>query len=234
MATVTRTEKTTQVPTLQNGDRLTAEEFDRRYEMLPDVRAELIEGVVYVASPVSSWHGSSHIRLSAWIETYRGFTPGLEASADGTVLLDSKNRPQPDLHLRILPSHGGRTQSTDDAKYVVGAPELAVEVAVSTASYDLHDKKRAYRRNEIWEYIVWRVEDGEIDWFVLREGRYARLKPTAGGILKSERFPGLWLDPKAVLEGDTPTMLRVLQDGLASPEHAAFVEILKANAAKTR
>lgn len=247
MASVTRTETrpgpppsssptptTTPAHSLQSGDRLSAQEFDRRYAAMPDVRAELVEGVVYVSSPVSQPHGASHGILATWIGTYQAFTPGVDASCDGTIQLDPDNRHQPDVHLKVLPGHGGRTRLTDDAMYVVGAPELAVEIALSTASYDLHDKKRAYRRNEVWEYLVWRVEDREIDWFILREGRYETLQASAEGILKSERFPGLWLDPAAAVHGDLATVLRVVQAGIASPEHAAFVESLAAQATKAR
>jgi Putative restriction endonuclease len=240
MSTVTLTERSrpnatvepTLTPRLESGDRLTADEYMRRYENMPGVRAELIEGVVYVSSPVSIPHGKGHIDLSAWACIYRVYTPGVGALADSTVFLDPDNRPQPDIDLRILPSHGGRTSVTDDGKYLVGAPEMTIEIAASTATYDLHTKKDAYRRNEVWEYVVWRVFDREIDWFILRDGRYALLKPDAQGLLKSERFPGLWLDPAAALNDDMATVLRVLNEGLASPEHAAFVAHLGAEAAR--
>ncbi len=240
MATVTRSKRVrpkaakvaSALPPLDSGDHLSGAEFVRRYEALPGVRAELIEGVVYVSSPVSNSHGESHIDMSGLAMIYKVFTPGVRASSDGTVHLDPDNRPQPDIHLRISPSHGGRTALTEDGEYVVGAPELVIEIAVSSASKDLHSKKRSYRRNEVWEYVVWRVLDDRIDWFVLRDGRYGRLKPTPEGILKSERFPGLWLDETAALDGDMVTVLRVLHEGLASPEHAAFVAKLAAEAAR--
>jgi Uma2 family endonuclease len=240
MATVTRSTRTrarsakatAALPPLDSGDHLSGAEFDRRYESMPGVRAELIEGIVYVSSPVTTFHGESHIDLSVWAGTYKVFTPGVRASSDGTVHLDPDNRPQPDIHVKVAPSHGGRTGVTEDGKYVMGAPELVIEIAVSSASKDLHSKKRSYRRNEVWEYVVWRVLDDRIDWFVLRDGRYRRLKPTPEGLLKSERFPGLWLDEAAALDGDMVTVLRVLQEGLASPEHAAFVAKLAAEAAR--
>ncbi len=220
------------VAPFESGDRLSAEEYDRRYEMMPDVRAELIEGVVYLSSPVSIDHGPQHADLSTWAGTYRAFTPGVDASSDGTVQLDPDNRPQPDVHLKIVSSHGGRTGLTDDGKYITGAPELAIEIAASTVSKDLHVKKRSYRRNQIREYLVWRVFDRRIDWFILREGHYLRLKPAADGYLKSEQFSGLWLDPAAAIQRDLVRVLQVLQLGLASPEHAEFVALLAENAAK--
>ena len=219
-------------PRLESGDRLTGVEYDRRYEAMPGVRAELVEGVVYVSSPVSIAHGPQHIDLAAWAATYKAFTPGVGASCDGTVHLDPDNRPQPDVHLKIEASYGGRTGVTEDGKYVTGAPELVIEIAASTASYDLHSKKTAYRRNEVWEYIVWRTLDARIDWFILRHGRYERIKPSEDGRLKSEVFPGLWLDPEAAVRGDLATVLRVVQEGLASPEHAAFVATLAAEATR--
>ena len=240
MATVTRSNRTrskaakvaSPLPSLESGDHLSGAEFDRRYESMPGVRAELIEGVVYVSSPVSLIHGNPHSDLSVWAGMYRIFTPGVASPTDSTVELDPDNRPQPDIQLFISPNHGGRTGETQVGNYVLGAPELMIEIAVSSASKDLHSKKRSYRRNEVWEYVVWRVLDDRIDWFVLRDGRYGRLKPTPEGLFKSERFPGLWLDEAAALDGDMVTVLRVLQEGLASPEHAAFVAKLAAEAAR--
>jgi len=101
--------------------------------------------------------------------------------------------------------------------------ELVAEVASSSVSYDLTDKFKVYRRNGICEYLVWRVLDRQIDWFVLREGEYVRLPLDEAGLYRSEVFPGLWLDPTALVGGDTTTVSAAIQRGLASPEHAAFV-----------
>jgi Uma2 family endonuclease len=139
---------------------------------------------------------------------------------NSTLRLDLSNEPQPDGYLRLLPECGGQAQLVDG--YVTGAPELIVEIAASSVSYDLHDKLTAYRRNGVREYVVWRVWDAVVDWFILRGGRFERL-PLVDGIFKSEIFPGLWLEPAAVLRGDAARVVQVLQQGLASPEHAAFV-----------
>ena len=72
------------------------------------------------------------------------------------------------------------------------------------------------------EYIVWRVLDAEFDWFVLRGGKYERLEPSADGLLRSIVFPGLWLDPDAMIRGDMASALAVLEQGLNSSEHAEF------------
>jgi Uma2 family endonuclease len=209
---------------LENGDVLTRAEFERRYEAMPHLKkAELIEGVVYVPSPVRHRaHSHPHIHLTGWLVQYEAGTPGVEAGDNGTVRLDLDNEPQPDALLFIDPACGGQARIDAD-DYIEGAPELVAEVASSSASYDLHVKLRVYRRNGVREYIVWRVLEQELDWFVLRAGQYVRMSVDAEGLLKSEVFPGLWLDPAALLRGDLATVLAVVQRGLASPEHAAFV-----------
>jgi len=216
------------VPPLENGDTLTRVEFERRYEAMPHLKkAELIEGVVYVPSPVRhSYHGHQHTRLIGWLVQYEAHTPGVEASDNVTVRLDLDNEPQPDALLFIDPACGGQARIDADG-YIEDAPELVAEVAASSASYDLHAKLRVYRRNGVREYIVWRVLDQEIDWFVLRAGQYERLPLDAEGRYRSEVFPGLWLDPVALLRGDLATVLAVVQRGLASPEHAAFAARLR-------
>ncbi|MCO6453854.1 MAG: Uma2 family endonuclease [Pirellulaceae bacterium] len=211
------------IPALRAGDRLSREEFERRYAVMPRVKkAELIEGVVYMPSPVSTeYHGAPHAALVGWLVYFQSQTPGVQVADNATVRLDWDNEPQPDAFLRILPAHGGQTRDEDG--YVAGGPEWAGEIAASSASYDLHDKKEAYRRNNVREYLVWRVEDAAIDWFVLRGGRYDRLEADTEGRLRSEVFPGLWLDPAALLAGDIHRVLQVLQSGLDTEEHAALV-----------
>ena len=173
-------------------------------------------------SPVRHrYHGRPHPLLLNWIGHYEAGTPGLEGSDNSTVQLGPTNTPQPDGLLFIQPKHGGQVKFDEDG-YIVGAPDLVAEVAASSVSYDLHDKRDAYRRNGVREYLVWRVLDGQIDWFVLRKGRYKPLSSRADGTLRSTIFPGLWLDPAALLRGDLATVLAVVQRGLESPEHAAF------------
>ena len=125
------------------------------------------------------------------------------------------NEPQPDATLTIAPECGGQSRIDSDG-YLTGAPELIVEIAASTANYDLHDKLNAYRRNGVREYLVWRVLENEVDWLVLREGNYVHLEPDESGLLKSEVFPGLWLDVSALLESDAARLSQKLQDGLNS------------------
>ena len=216
------------IPPLENGDRLTQAEFMRRYDAMPDVKAELIEGVVYLSSPVRhKKHGRPHSRLIGWLINYEAGTPGVEASDNSTILLDLDNTPQPDALLFVKPEHGGRVKiNVDD--YIQGAPDLVVEIAASGASYDLHDKLNAYRRNEVREYVVYRVVEGQVDWFVLQEGRFVALSPSTDGLLRSTIFPGLWLDAPALIRGDLAAVLAAVQQGLNSPEHAEFAARLRA------
>ena len=214
---------------LANGDRLTRQEFERRYAALPDIKkAELIEGVVYMPSPVHfAAHAQPHGAVLAWLVTYCAYTPGVQAADNPTIRLDLDNEPQPDALLRVELEAGGRSRlSVDD--YVEGAPELIVEIAASSASYDLHDKMRAYRRNGVPEYLVWRVYENQFDWFVLADDAYRSLTPDTSGLLHSQVFPGLRLAVEALLAGDVAGVLAALQQGLGTPEHAAFVERLRA------
>jgi Uma2 family endonuclease len=217
-----------QVPPLRNGDHLTRDEFEQRYKAMPEsVKAELIEGVVYMAAPVRAQeHGEPHADLMTWLGFYRANTPGVRAADNSTIRLDLDNEPQPDACLRIEANCGGRSH-VDDDRYISGGPELVAEVAASSVSIDRNTKFRVYRRNGVQEYLLWRVEDGEIDWFVLRGTQYQALQPDAAGLLKSEAFPGLWLDPAALITENLAQVLAVLQQGLATPEHAAFVAHLQ-------
>ena len=202
MTTRERTEPRTLTP-LESGDRLTRAEFERRYSCRPDIKkAELVEGVVYVASPVRiTKHAQPHLHVATWLGVYRSRTGGVIAGDNGTVRLDLDNEPQPDAFLAWDREHGGQAKLEED-DYLEGAPELVVEVAASSAAYDLHDKLRAYRRNGVREYIVWQILEERIDWFRLRDGEYVSLEPDEGGIVNSEVFPGLRLDVAAMLRGD--------------------------------
>jgi Uma2 family endonuclease len=226
-----RTGRPESAPPLQNGDRLTREEFERRYDATPHLeKAELIDGVVYVTPPVTFLdHGGPHFDLISWLGLYRLTTPGVRGGDNSTLRLDLSSEPQPDAFLLVLPSHGGRVRIDDDG-YIVGGPELVAEVAASSASYDLHDKLRAYLRNAVQEYLVWRVFDRAVDWFVLNAGHYEPLPRSDAGLYQSQVLPGLWLDPAALVGGDLARVAHVAQQGLASPEHAAFVARLQQQA----
>ena len=218
------------IPPLRNGDHLTVAEFERRYEAMPEVKkAELINGVVYMGSPVTiDFHAEPHGHILTWIGHYSAFTEGTQFGDNATLKLAvGASQPQPDAVLRILPEYGGQTK-TDAKRYVVGGAELNAEVSASSATFDLHEKLTTYEQNSVREYVVWRVEDDAIDWFILKSGRYQRLAKTKGGLFKSKVFPGLWLDPKAMIAGNLAKVLDVVQQGIASPEHRRFVEKLRA------
>lgn len=220
------------VPRLENGDRLNRLEFERRYSAWPDVKkAELVEGVVYLPSPVRmKEHAKPHGQIVTWLGTYAARTPGVEMGDNGTLRLDLDNEPQPDAVLRVLEDHGGRSR-VDEDRFLTGAPELVVEVSASSVSYDLGPKKTAFRRNGIQEYLVFRVGDREVDWFALRGGEYERIGSKSELIVNSAVFPGLWLDVAALVDGRLDRVLDVLHQGLCSGEHQEFVNHLGAQRA---
>jgi Uma2 family endonuclease len=222
------------IPPLEAGDRLSRAEFERRYEAMPHVKkAELIEGIVYMPAAVRlRHHGRPHSHLLAWLTVYEAATPHLLVGDNASVRLDLDNEPQPDALLIIDPACGGQATISED-DYVENGPELVAEVSSSSVSIDMHAKLRVYRRNGVREYLVWRVRDRELDWFVLKQGEYEQNAPDEKGILQSTVFPGLWLDASALLDDKLAQVLDVLDRGIKSPEHAAFVAQLAAAARTT-
>lgn len=240
------------IPELRDGDRLDTAEFLRRYEATPEgFRAELINGVVYVnrwievgpngeervMPPISGGgrgHAGPQMTIIGAFANYMAGTQGADASAPATLVLSPvDSAPEPDAMMRILSECDGASYLGDD-QYYHGPPELVVEIARSTVKIDLGSKFDMYERNGVQEYVVWRVRQGVIDWFQLERGEYQPIEPDADGILKSRVFPGLWLDPKALIAGDMAKVLAVVQRGIASPEHAKFVEKLRKKAAKKK
>ena len=203
---------TSTYPSLESGDHLTRDEFHRRYCKRPDIKkAELVEGVVFVASPVRfDAHSEPHADVMTWLGAYRAAAPGVRLGDNPTVRLDAPNEVQPDAVL-WRPEPGGPRLTED--RYLEGAPQLVVEVAASSASYDLHEKKEAYRRNGVPEYVVWRTLDGAIDWFRRdpAEGEYSRVEPDEHGVIESAVFPGLRLHVPKMLAGDVAGVLAELR-----------------------
>jgi Uma2 family endonuclease len=211
---------------LHTGDRMNREEFHRAYEATPEgFKAELIGGIVYVASRVPIRHGVAHVALGAALGIYKAATPGVEVGNNVTVLLGYDAEPQPDLYLRILPEYGGQSRNSED-DYIDGAPELIAEIALSGRSIDLHAKRNDYLRNGVVEYLVVCVREGELRWFDLREDR--ELWPGDDKICRVRTFPGLWIDTEALSAGNNARLLETLQHGFATPEHAEFVARLAA------
>jgi len=201
------------------GDHLSRAEFERRYEAHPELKAELIEGVVYVSSPVHLQnHAQPHSRVTIWLGIYKVNTPGLNIADNPTLRLDWDNEVQPDVAVWVV---GGRAYPTED-DYLTGVPELIIEVAASSATHDLHEKLNVYRRNGVPEYLVFSVYEQETYWFMLVEGEYKRIEPDENGIIKSQIFPGLYFSPSLFWADDVAALLALLQQGLGSPEHQAF------------
>ncbi len=221
------------VAPFEDGDVLDQPTFHKLYEAAPEgFRAELIGGIVHLPSPVSMRHGKPHSVLGTWLECYSSGTDGTEAFIDISAIMSGDSEPQPDVSLIISPEAGGQTASEDD--YLTGSPELAVEISHTTTLVDLHAKKQMYEKYGVREYIVIETKRRAIHWFLRRDSRFVAIKPGADGLLKSKIFPGLWLDTDAVFERSAKRLLNVLQQGLATPEHAKFAAKLKAKLAKAK
>ncbi len=213
---------------LENGDRLSRPEFERRYAADPQIKkAELIEGTVYVASPLRfEPHAEPHSNLNGWLIIYKAFTPGIRLGDAPTLRLDLDNEPQPDLVLFLEQRVGGQVVISRDG-YLEGTPELIVEVAASSTAIDSGTKKRVYQRNGVQEYLIWQSYEKRVDWFQLVEGEYQLMLPDEQGIVRSQVFPGLWLLVNELLNGNMIAVLETVQAGVRSPEHQTFVETLR-------
>ncbi len=216
-----------EIPPLEPGDRLDRKTFHERYEAMPEgTRAELIGGIVFMPLPLKRPHGRHHGHTMHWLVEYENATPGTEAFDNTTAILDEEAEPQPDGCLLITaPGHG---QTREEDEYTIGAPELMAEVASSSVAIDLHLKRDDYERTGVREYVVVVLRQQRVVWFVRCDGRFQEMQPGSDGIFRSEVFPGLWLDPAALLRNDGPRVTEVLCQGLASPEHSAFVAWLAA------
>ena len=223
-------------PPLLAGDHLTMEEFRRRYEAAPDMKkAELINGIVYMPPPVFGDHSVPDNIAATCLGLYSVHTIGTEAHNDRTLQLIGHSQVQPDVCLVILPECGGKT-FVKKSKELAGSPELVVEVAAASVNYDLFEKKNAYHSNQIQEYTVWQTLDKRLDWFEWTPAEYTRRSPDKRGLLKSKVFPGLWLNASALLQEKYELVIKILEQGLRSPEHASFVarlSRLKRHAAKS-
>jgi Uma2 family endonuclease len=232
MSTVEHIQPPRTLPPLTAGQHLDQPTFHERYEAMPDgTWAELVGGVVYMPSPLRSEHGGYDDVVSYWTGHYRRFTKGLRGGKNSTVILDVSGECQPDGQLRIPQELGG--QSRIEGGFIVGAPELLIEIARSSRHYDLNEKKDDYERAGVLEYIVIELEPDRVHWFVRSGKRFKVLPPGPDGIFRSKAFPGLWLDPVALYAEDFDRLVEVLDQGMAMPEHAAFTEgLIRAGAAR--
>jgi Uma2 family endonuclease len=217
--------KTTQLPPLVEGQQLDQATFHALYEAMPErVKAELIGGIVRMASPVHNDHVRALRLVYVSLDYFADRVldgEALEAMSDVTTILSPRDEVQPDVQLRIRAEYGGMTR--DDPGYIAGTPELVVEVSGTSRNTDLGRKRDAYGQAGVSEYIVVDLENGEVIWHVLRDGQLIRVDPDADGFYRSVTFPGLWLDPAALLANDRRQFRRVIDRGVASPEHAAFL-----------
>jgi len=206
----------------ESGDRLDRDEFLALWERMPDLKfAELIDGVVYLPSPLSRQHSRTDHLVQLWTGMYAARAAFIEVLPNATWLME-KSAPQPDVALRILPEYGGQSQNAGEL--AVGAPEFVAEISYSSRSYDLGPKLQLYERSGVKEYLAVLTEERRLEWRVLREGRFHLLESDQAGIYRSIIFPGLWLDGAAFWNHDIPAVLATLEKGLQSPEFAAFRE----------
>jgi Uma2 family endonuclease len=215
------------IPPLEAGDHLDQTTFHERYCAMPEnFRAELIEGMVIVPSPLRIDHGETHTAFQALLYGYKVATPGTNAVDNVATILGEESEPQPDGALYVRPEFGGQSQNVDG--YVVGSPELLGEISSSSQAYDLHSKYRDYERSGVLEYVVILLREQSVRWFARRDDRFEPLTPDSSGVFRSQVFPGLWLDSAALFRDDGATLMETLQLGLQSAEHAAFVKELQA------
>jgi Uma2 family endonuclease len=209
-------------PPLVEGEQLDQAEFHRRYEaMPPDTRAELIGGVVHMPSPLGLAHGEAHVPAIVWLSYYAESTPGVQVIDNTTTILGRESEPQPDALLRILPECGGRTRT--ELGFLRGAPELVVEIAKATRFVDLGPKRSDYEKAGVLEYVMRALDPDEVVWFRQGKSGLVQVGCNANGLFSSKAFPGLWLDRRALENGDTRRICAVLDQGLATAEHRRFV-----------
>jgi Uma2 family endonuclease len=220
------------LPPLENGDQLDQPTFHARYQAMPeDCRAELIGGIVYMASPQKIPHSETQLLVARWLDEYAEATPGTKALLNNTQILGPESEPEPDVCLFITPESGGRVY-VDEEEYLHGAPELIVEVSSSTESIDLHRKKFDYQKAGVREYVVLALRMQQVFWFVRQRGKYKEVPLPGDGIFRSRIFSGLCLDAEAMLRCQRQGVLAALKQGLATAEHAAFVAKLRKQASK--
>ncbi len=233
MSTVERAQPPKTLPPLVAGEHLDQPTFHERYEAMPeDTWAELVGGVVYMPSPVRTDHSEPDDDVAYWVAHYKRHTKGLRSGKNATVILDVLGEVQPDGHLRIPEALGGQTRI--ERGYLVGGPELVIEIARSSRHYDLNAKKADYERAGVREYLVIELDPDRIHWFIRRRNRFRKLRPGPDGIYRSQVSPGLWLDPEAFYAQDLDRLIAVLDQGLATPEHAAFAAELERRGAGRR
>ncbi len=195
-------------------------------------KAELVNGIVHMPSPVSlTRHAGPDFLIHGWLFAYAVATPELAGATNATVRLSAEDIPQPDSLLMIRPEYGGAARIGDDG-FIEGPPELVVEIAGSSASIDLGAKLQIYHRAGVREYLVWITGEPRVEWRTWNDdsGEYDFLAAGTEGVAQSRVFPGLWLDVAALLDHDAARLLTKLKRGLASAAHRTFRKKLTAKA----
>jgi Uma2 family endonuclease len=196
------------IPPLLNGDHLSREEFERRWDLHPEIKlAELIRGVVFVETHVNPAKGQAMAQAIGNTAIYAIKRPECEALAHATVRLGEDSDAQPDVMLR-KPARGTSIERED---VIEGAPEFVFEVCASSASFDLYEKKELYREFGVIEYVVWQLYENRLDWFRLENGEYVTIAPDADGVIESVTFPGLRLPVAKLLDGDAAGVVAALR-----------------------
>ncbi|MDR3632456.1 MAG: Uma2 family endonuclease [Isosphaeraceae bacterium] len=224
-------------PWLENGERMDQKTFHERYAKLPPgFRAELVEGMVHLMpSPLGLHHARNDAELSGCLFLYSAATPGTTSQNNATTILGVKSEPQPDSALLIRNDYGGQSRDGEgEANFTFGAPELLVEVALSSRSIDLNGKLRDYERAGVREYVVYDLRERSLLAFERRGARLEHALHDSDGVWRSRAFPGLWLDAAALASGDRAALVATLQRGLASPEHVDFIAALEQRRAALR
>jgi Uma2 family endonuclease len=175
-----------------------------------------------MASPQKPPHAETTKFVGRWLDDYEEYTPGTKWYPGVTHIMGPESEPEPDHCLLILPKYGGQIRMNRKG-YFVGSPELLVETAYTTESRDLHQKKADYEVAGVREFVVVALRSSQVFWFRLRVGKFAEVRPDADGIFRSKIFLGLWFEPAAILGRDRKQLLAVIAQGLATPEHEAFV-----------
>ena len=224
---------------LRDGERIPPDEFRRRCGVLEavgvDFRVEYVNGVVRMMPP-PNFAGHTHpIRvMQGLLSAYTRQTPGVIDYTESGVTLpveETSADVSPDLCLVVQPGRGGQ-MSVDDAGYFVGPPELVVEVANSSLSYDLGEKRDLYEAAGVQEYLVHATRERRL-LMMRRDGdRFRTVMPDADGVLASRIFPGLVFDTAAIIADDIAAAEATLDRVMQSPEVAAAHQNLVASLAE--
>ena len=177
----------------------TVEDF---YALVPDrQKADLLDGVIYVASP-DTYHGDQYTNFLARL--LAGFC---EARDLGKVFgsrfafrLSPHRCPEPDVAV-VLAS---RLHLVDDHG-MTGGPDVAVEVVSrDSRTRDYRDKRRIYEESGVSEYWLVDPIKGRADFLVLEAGKYQSAVLDDGSIFRSRVLPGFFLDGRWLFGEDLP------------------------------